>query len=122
MTPEAQWKAVAAALGWTDLWLAPVGDLRAEPELLGRQKPSDSYWPVPDYLGDLNRSWDFEGIIEKKKRTDRFLRELSGITTDKACWKISEANHWACATATAAQRAEAFLRAMDLWVYPKERA
>ncbi len=124
MSPKAQLMAIAAALGWTDLWTAPVGDLRAEPELLGRPKQSDSYWPVPDYLGDLNCSREFEGVIAAEGREEEYLRRLSeeGRGDGRICFKVSEADHWACATATASQRAESFLRAMDLWAYPEERA
>ena len=123
MSPEAQLRAIAAALGWTDLWMAPVGDLRAEPQLLGRPKPSDSYWPVPDYLGDLNRACEFEKVIEDNALGHDYLCELHEAIWGKRCWKVSEADHFTCATATAAQRAKSFLRAMDLWVdSPEEKA
>lgn len=118
MSPEAQLKTIAAALDWTDLWMAPVGDLRAEPQLLGRPKPSDSYWPVPDYLGNLNACAEFENILKEmgEEKCKEYLCKLDSVITGQTCWKVSEADHFLCATATAAQRAEAFLRVMDLWV------
>lgn len=117
MIPETQQKAIAAALGWTDLWTAPVGDLRAKPELMGRSKPSHSYWKVPDYLDDLNACAEFKEVIEEEGRQDEYLQRLhEEVKNDgRTCWKVSEADHFACATAPAAARARAFLRAMDLW-------
>ena len=125
MTPKAQWMAIAAAVGWKNLkWIESPRD-----EVTGEDGQFFGLWAdnpewgkdsrrrvtVPDYLGDLNCAWGFERVIEEAGKTREYLCKLSGITTDKACWKISEADHWACATATAAQRAEAFLRVMDLW-------
>ena len=124
MTPEAQWKAVAAALGWKNLkWIESHDEATGENQFFGLwadnpewKKHERKRVTVPDYLGDLNRSWDFEKIVEEEGKTDKFLCKLSEAATGIACWKKSEADHWACATATAAQRSEAFLMTLDLWL------
>jgi hypothetical protein len=130
MTPKAQWMAMATALGWKNLkWIESHDEATGEHQFFGLwadnpewKKNERKRVTVPDYLGDLNCSWGFESVIETEGKADKFLCNLSEATTGNACWKVSEANHWACATATASQRAECFLRAMDLWAYPEERA
>jgi len=129
MSPKKQWMAIAAALGWKNLkFIESHDEVSGETQFFGLWADNPE-WPkhssrritVPDYLGDLNCSWSFKSLVEEKGKIDKFLCELSGIVTDKVCWKVSEADHWACTTATAAQYAEAFLRAMDLWEYPEEK-
>lgn len=71
---------------------------------------------IPDYLGNLNACVEFEIIIAENGKANRFLCKLSEVVTGQICWKVSEADHWACATATAEQRSEAFLRTMELYV------
>lgn len=117
MNEELQGVTIARACGWKDV----------EKRILCEGTGMDCYvWSsgiiglggreIPNYLWDLNACVEFEIIIAENGMTDKFLCELSGIVTEKTCWKVSEANHWACATATAAQRAEAFLRVMGLWL------
>lgn len=117
MSPEAQLRAIAAALGWTDLWMAPVGDLRAEPRLLGRPKPSDSYWPAPDYTKDLNTCAEFEGALRDNFTTQdfetaRYIQHLENLVSNRA---RDRGWSFALVTATAAQKCEAFLKAKYLW-------
>jgi hypothetical protein len=101
MTPEEQRVAIAQACGWQlrsckrhgcDTWHSPDGicaDGNAES-------------CVPDYLNDLNLMHEAEKIILKTGDWDRYyhlLRDLAG-----------SAIH-----ATAGQKAESFLRTMELW-------
>lgn len=125
MTQEAQLLAIAAAVGWKNTkWMDGCEEL---PNIRGvwADHPNLNREPrrcrTPDYLGDLNVCEDFERIISTEGREDEYLQRLSEeVKSDgRICFKVSEADHWACATAPAAARARAFLRVMDLWVGEK---
>ena len=97
MTAEAQRIAIAKACGVSPLWSTalPVRAIHCN---------------VPDYLNDLNAMHEAE-------------RAVFGNDWDEALWarykgwlyKVIE-NHRHVLNATAAQRAEAFLRTLNLWV------
>lgn len=89
MTPEQQRIAIAQACGWTDT-----------PIVGGKYGQAD----VPDYLEDLNAMHEAEKVLTHEQFDDYYVR---------LCIKIARPYH-----ATAAQRAEAFLRTLGLW---KER-
>lgn len=63
--------------------------------------------PVPDYPNDLNAMHAAEKVLTGPQR-ERYLCELQSIVSRYGC-------HWALLHATAAQRAEAFLRTLNLW-------
>ena len=121
MTEETQRVVIARECGWADVELRLYNEGTGMDHhvwtsgVLGRGGRE-----IPDYLRDLNACREFEVIIAENGKADRFLCKLSEIVTGKTCWKISEANHWECATATAAERAEAFLRVMGIWVDSSE--
>ena len=107
MTLEAQCIAIAQACGWTTHecqngqveWRNPDGGF------VGRYQrgycPSD----VPYYTSDLNAMHDAEKVIGP----------IKGI---EFCYHLNEmgmSGEWEILTATAAQRAEAFLRTLNLW-------
>lgn len=106
MTPEKQRIKIAEAHGWV---------LNPECDFLGKAFPQcwthDDYnmvfhdYELPDYLNDLNAMHEAETVLPKDLR---------------ACWmielcKITDDSFWATTRATAAQRAEAFLKTLNLW-------
>lgn len=94
MTPEAQRIAIAEACGWkegtTGLWQDPA---------------KSGYYACPDYLNDLNAMHE----AEKAMTTAQHLHYLAHLGT--VCLHSGVAKE----CATAAQRAEAFLKTLGLW-------
>jgi len=133
MTPKAQRIAIAEACGWTckssksqiigivaTQWFFPDGNPAHPHEVSG-----DAIGYLPDYLNDLNEMREAEERLNNSKDGYQFgielarlvmnIRQPSGFfaTDDNLCL-----NPWAAsrlAWATAAQRAEAFLRTLNLW-------
>ena len=112
MTPEAQRIAIAEACGWKkggldcdgyQIWIHPSG---------ARQ-----YWAyVPDYLNDLNAMHEAEEVIRANQfRFVNYPQELFKVIArrewngDLGYFTFNFIN------ATAAQRAEAFLKTLGLW-------
>jgi hypothetical protein len=108
MTPEEQRIAIAEACGWTCIVFVGLfgeKDYRGVHESC-RPKGKTGKWQgrIPDYLNDLNAMHEAEKIL--KPGTDEeadYLVFLARLTNCKPSF------------ATAAQRAEAFLRVLDLW-------
>lgn len=110
MTPEAQRIAIAEECGW-------------KREIPG---PLDvSYWfthtswpslvtisGLPDYLTDLNAMHEAEKVLTKDEDKFRYTVHLGEVVATRANrWTVKfEFTH-----ATAAERAEAFLRTLNLW-------
>ena len=106
MKPEAQNIAIGGACGLR--W--------AEPTPLNECIASRGYWTsngtnrilLPDYLNDLNAMHEAEKVLTYEQ-VNLFVTHLRGFTPAKnweGCWGLH---------ATAAQRAEAFLRTLNLW-------
>jgi hypothetical protein len=95
MTPEKQRAAIAEACGivthdqWGPLYRTPQGLVRV----------------CPDYLGDLNAMHEAEKVLIW--RTD-----LAALDYDEELRIVTDGWRW---NATAAQRAEAFLRTIGKW-------
>jgi hypothetical protein len=104
MTPEAQRIAIAEACGWTvnpdpkdhsgHRYYAPKGTS----PFLGRHA-------LPEYLNDLNAMKSAENTLSVRGKQD-YISILRNICTVAGCWPE---------TATAPQRAEAFLRTIGKW-------
>lgn len=112
MNAEQQRIAIAEACGFvrTDEWV--IGWKRPNPEW------PDGYYPcaLPDYLNDLNAMHEAEGALSEVKR-GYYNAELSKLATGRnlsAAVKEPEFIY-NLLHATAAQRAEAFLRALGKW-------
>lgn len=106
MKPELQRIKIAEACGWYDLFEQDESILgKHEPESMGRD-----YFDSPDYLNSLDAMHEAEKVLTEDQ-TDSYRQTLMGlmITHKKACG-FSDA-----ISATAAQRAEAFLRTLSLW-------
>ena len=88
MTPEAQRIAIAEACGWKTEYRDAVSSVTA----------------LPDYLNDLNAMHDAEKVLTSEQVTS-YVYSLESMN-----------ERWSTpAFATAAQRAEAFLRTIGKW-------
>ena len=105
MTPEQQRVAIAEACGWKweKFW---TGELYGKP--VGEQGP---LMELPDYINDLNALHDAESILNADQMVsydyhlDRVVGNgRQGLNIEYFLW-----------SATAAQRAEAFLRTIGKW-------
>lgn len=117
MTPEAQRIAIAEACGWTGIIVSYSGALMGfapfNPEYDEQQ-----WQAVPNYPEDLNAMHEAEKVISEKGES------LRRCYMDNLCVSangpLSEMDGsyqeiWAMCHATAAQRAEAFLRTIGKW-------
>jgi hypothetical protein len=112
MTPEQQRIAIAEACGWkeTEAWLD--GRRCFERADINAGWDFDS---LPDYLNDLNAMHDAEkvlGILERGTYQNILGLACGGIREDDGGHFVS---HRESIHATAAQRAEAFLRTIGKW-------
>ena len=102
MTPDAQRIAIAEACGYTYHGEATYGGSQKNGWWLGDKY---CFHGIPDYLSDLNAMHE----AEKALNAEQWMQYLDrlGIITDG---RLRSYTH-----ATAAQRAEAFLRTLNLW-------
>jgi len=106
MTPEAQRIAIAKACGWTVQYEFPY-NRGYPPNTPTKGVPCT---PLPDYLNDLNAMHEAEKVLEGNEQPEfDYVHWLDKI--------VPESQHpdWALIHATAAQRAEAFLRTIGKW-------
>ena len=104
MSPEAQRIAIAEACGivihdhWGPLYKTPKGIVRV----------------CPDYLGDLNAMHEAQKVLTYEQ-AEEFVEQLyladqkNNLAENPPPWRFN------VASATAAQRAEAFLRTIGKW-------
>jgi hypothetical protein len=139
MTPEKQRIAIAEACGWTDCYydasrcaVAPTGWFT---RYAGTPYEVTIRVGLPDYLSDLNAMHEAEKMLTDDQQV-RFLRHLVGsdaffdemakldphryIDREEFCNNHLHKLGWDevsayCLLATAAQRAEAFLRTLGKW-------
>lgn len=106
MSPEKQRIAIAEACGYQNVRLGP--NHYGEPSVvadIGR-----GVGIVPDFLSDLNAMAEAEEVILSKDKRAEYRKKIQVIVKNAG---FSE-TFWG--HATAAQRAEAFLRCLDLWI------
>lgn len=108
MTPEAQRMAIAEACGWS-VDDPETGNYMAGCDCKGR------YGAIPDYLTDLNAMHKAEKVLNFTQRR-RYHVELQNIFSRPLNGSLVMFKE--CITSTAAQRAEAFLRTLNLWTSP----
>ena len=110
MKPEQQRIAIAEACGWKWVALRQQEGLRDEvrgyPPDVECVGTNERY--VPDYLNDLNAMHEAEKTLNFLKKAE-YARMLTSTA-----WQ-SEQPTFAPMTATAAQRAESFLRTINKW-------
>ena len=109
MTPNEQNCAIAKVCGWTHFTPDTV-------QYTARR--NDGKWGViPEYTADLNAMHEAVAHLEPDE-VDQFAIELSAIVLEndlKAWWDLNPNEIAYVANADAAQRAEAFLRTLNLW-------
>lgn len=112
MSPEAQRIAIAEACGWS-LQESPFPTvcpgkvwLRTNP--MAAASTNDL---LPDYLTDLNAMHEAEAHL-LKVHARKYTRELSALVEPEY---VEEYHYFRVISATAAQRAEAFLRTIGKW-------
>lgn len=118
MSPEAQRIAIAEACGWTECYPAtktPHGFFDA----YGRKKlPCGSRKDerLPDYLNDLNAMNQAEKILTSAHQPSKGESQWSDYLGWLGfCGENKTREVYECVTASAAQRAEAFLRVIGKW-------
>jgi hypothetical protein len=118
MKPELLRIKIAEACGWTitrdvsaipSLWVITNGTHTKR--VASHKTKEDAYLiAIPDYLNDLNAMHEAEKILDRSQQ-NAYINILDGMPDD-AC-PVHHDFQWCCATA--AQRAEAFLRTLGLW-------
>lgn len=106
MDKEKQRIKIAEACGWKDIFIENQELVlgKHEPESMGRD-----YLDVPDYLNDLNAMHKAEKILKGKRLFFQYSLALSALP------QFQGNNHLNTFHATAEQRAEAFLKTLNLW-------
>jgi hypothetical protein len=102
MTPEQQRIAIAEACGWT--WHGDASWPK-DPNNFYWKKYHLNYRTLPDYLNDLNAMHEAEKAMNNNDWW-KFVEHLTNICAGGTALGIS---------ATASQRAEAFLRTIGKW-------
>jgi hypothetical protein len=105
MNQEQQRIKIAEACGWKeiqngDAWGTPIGIPLTMPKK-DNWRNMDGFFELPDYLSDLNAMHEAERVLTYEQFDDYYI-ELAK--------RMVRPFH-----ATAAQRAEAFLRTLNLW-------
>jgi hypothetical protein len=115
MTPEQQRVAIAEACGWTNVAPRIVKNVKHQGDNILVGTWSDNGW-IPDYLNDLNAMHDAEQMLWRVDWSHRYVFNDHLANTIKG--RPVNRNEWDAETlldATAAQRAEAFLRTIGKW-------
>lgn len=118
---------IAEACGWKILWVE-----FAEPKYwsvsngieerkLAHYKTKEVAFilGVPDYLNDLNAMREAEKMLAAWQRNSPYLRHLASFPEGDGAMAYVMPQVAVAVTATAEQRAEAFLRTLGLWEEPK---
>ena len=113
MNPEAQRIAIAEACGWGVLRLSCGFYAKHKTEVRisisaasARATQTEAMCDrVPDYLNDLNAMHEAEKVLSVREKQN-YISTLRNICVVAGCWPE---------TATADQRAEAFLRTLGKW-------
>jgi hypothetical protein len=111
MKPEAQQIAIAKACGWThyhaDLWVSP--NVTGDPNFSELQCEA-----LPAYLTDLNAMHEAEKTLDPDQLSE-YCQHLFVQGQHYTANSIGMYEAWTIGHATATQRAEAFLRTLNLW-------
>lgn len=115
MTPESQRIAIAEACGWEKIYKGPEPDNR----MLTPDGRYSSVGQLPDYLSDLNAMAEAQGRFIGNARDAMYyalvLLRVCGLPVTSEHDELNVDYCWHACNATAAQRAEAFLRTLNLW-------
>jgi hypothetical protein len=120
MSPEAQRIAIAEACGYSDVRIQEWDSVDIESrsiasgiELQGTLNGERKF--VPDYFGDLNAMHEAEKVLNPDQQKQFIEYLIEGETHHEYCTEMLWDSSWLAAHATAAQRAEAFLRTIGKW-------
>lgn len=115
MTPEQQRIAIAEACGyinvrmWGQSCIASMG-----------MNTEGKYWGslgVPNYLNDLNAMHEAEKVLyQDPNLPKKYTQQIKASICREAGVKKAKMDFDVCITATATQRAEAFLRTIGGWI------
>ena len=121
MTPEEQRIAIAESVGfkWVEnqrvrsnsqngAWCSTDGWHHPK-----TKKVSDAIYDLPDYLNDLNAMHEVEKTLNDEQ-WERYRAELYNLMPKSFALPDCERSN---IHATAAQRAEAYLKTLNLWIY-----
>jgi hypothetical protein len=111
MKPELQRIAIAEVCGWKlkhlekpDVWFLQHGSSVRVAVIEN----------LPDYLNDLNAMREAENVLNTE-RAETFVSELANTIQMKRTKATINSDYFIVAHASAAQRAEAFLRCIGKW-------
>jgi len=108
MSPEEQRIAIAEACGWTRIEILPSMKCRPT-QVVGFNTNEDRRGNVPDYLNDLNAMHEAEKVLMNHPNAGELVTNYINYLEDSH-------DRWLTSCfATASQRAEAFLRTLNLW-------
>lgn len=118
MTPEAQRIAISEACGWSEIGICVYGDDKGQPK--GKR---DFPWRVrlPDYLHSLDAMHEAEKMLTTWELRSKYVNYLDTVIPESGlCFAEDEAavryfNAFQAVHATAADKAVAFLRTLNLW-------
>jgi hypothetical protein len=126
MTPEEQRIAIAESLGW-EKHIHPKAEDELDEALDASigiyegmtvwKNPAGRYvrHSPPDYLNDLNAMHEVE--FSSFKTGSMWSKYYSNLAKVCRMWGHEEDDHNSPFSATAAQRAEAYLKTLNLWIY-----
>jgi len=104
-TPIKQRIAIATACGWTKIIFVSETDA-----WVGTRPDKNTFrFPIPDYINDLNAMHDAEKVILAGSNWDVYWNWVIKIVYPKSMDSKYAAH------STASQRAEAFLKTLNLW-------
>ena len=111
MTPDQQRIAIATACGWTNF---SSGTHKEAIQYGQPPNARSSSWELPNYLGDLNACHEMEQVLTQEQMIDYSRHVGKAVTrhlpSSRAAWM-----DFKLINAPASQRAEAFLRTLNLW-------
>lgn len=110
MNKDEQRLAIAEACGWTNFQTTAPQRGSLEPRVFGYNGKHNITRIIPDYLNDLNAMHEAEKSCIKGGCEELYLGHLGFTDND---WEHEIFNY---VTATASQRAEAFLKTVGKWV------
>lgn len=112
MTPEAQRVAIAEACSHCVEWHDSLPYWKGEWSAVGEGNERFALFDPPS---DLNAMHEVEKVLEYKHETE-FIEELRKlVAAGDYDSSLTHSTVWCLLSATAAQRAEAFLRTLGLW-------
>jgi len=108
MNKQEQQIAIAGACGWSQTQITHTVSGRVVQYGFGPNQSSEWERPLPDYLNDLNAMHEAEKVLDQMQA--RTYADHLADSEQDGTW--AGCHMW---SQTAAQRAEAFLKTLNLW-------